>query len=74
MQSEPLADDICSGVPEIAAEIGYTERATYHAVAKGQIPVFRIGKKIHARRSELRRRFSSDAAPFPRKMPDGEAA
>jgi hypothetical protein len=57
----PLSDDILAGVHEIAEFIGKSERATYHLAANGSLPVFRIGKKIHARKSELERRLRAAA-------------
>lgn len=48
-----LANDVLDGVKEIAEFIGKSERATFHLVHQGAIPVFRLGKKIHARKSQL---------------------
>ncbi|WP_099186229.1 MULTISPECIES: AlpA family transcriptional regulator [Sphingobium] len=48
-----LADDLLKGVPEIARYVGKTERATYHLIYNNQIPHFKIGGRIHARKSEL---------------------
>lgn len=56
-----LAEDVLDGVKEIAAFIGKSERATFHLVAAGQIPVFRLGKRIHARKSELEQALRSAA-------------
>lgn len=56
-----LADDVLDGVREIAEFIGKSERATFHLVHAGQLPVFRLGKKIHARKSELEAAFRSAA-------------
>ena len=57
-----LADDVLDGVKEIAAFIGKSERATFHLIHGNQLPVFRLGKKIHARKSELEAAFRSAAA------------
>ena len=57
-----LADDVLDGVKEIAAFIGKSERATFHLIHNDQLPVFRLGKKIHARKSELERAFRAHAA------------
>lgn len=57
-----LPEDILAGVPEIAAFIRKTERATYHLIYADELPVFRVGKKIHARKSDLERRFQSGVA------------
>ena len=56
-----LAEDVLDGVKEIAAFIGKSERATFHLVHAGSIPVFRLGKKIHARKSELEAAFRAAA-------------
>ena len=57
----PLEDDILVGVEAIAVFIYGPEkgreprnlRRTYAAVAKGDIPTFRLGGKIHSRRSTI---------------------
>ncbi len=56
-----LADDVLDGVKEIAAYIGKSERATFHLIHGNQLPVFRLGKKIHARKTELDAAFSAAA-------------
>lgn len=48
-----LADDLLAGVPAIAQYIGKTERAAYHLIYNDQLPHFKIGRRIHARRTEL---------------------
>ena len=60
-EAEMLADDVLDGVKEIAAFIGKSERATFHLVQANQLPIFRLGKKIHARKSELERALRSAA-------------
>lgn len=57
-----LADDILSGVPAIARHIGKTERATYHLIYNNRVPHFKIGGRIHARRSEINAAFRSETA------------
>ena len=56
-----LADDLLKGVPEIARHVGKTERATYHLIYNNQLPHFKIGGRIHARKSELDAAFSAAA-------------
>jgi len=56
-----LADDILDGVKEIAAFIGKSERATFHLIHENRLPVFRLGKKIHARKTELEAAFRAAA-------------
>lgn len=48
-----LAQDLLAGVPAIATHLGKTERATYHLIYNNQIPHFKLGGRIHARKSEL---------------------
>ena len=48
-----LATDLLRGMPAISAHLGISERAGYHLAEKDQIPVFRMGATICARKSEL---------------------
>ncbi|PHQ63063.1 MAG: helix-turn-helix domain-containing protein [Sphingobium sp.] len=48
-----LASDLLAGVPAIAQHLGKTERATYHLIYNKQLPHFKIGGRIHARKSEI---------------------
>ena len=59
-----LADDLLEGADEIGAFIRKSPRQTYYLAGRGEIPVFYIGKILHARKSELRSamRFKSAAA------------
>lgn len=41
------------GVEAIAAFLGYTKTAAQHLIDKGALPIFRIGSRVHARRSSL---------------------
>ncbi len=56
-----LKDDVLKGAREIGAYIGEPERRVFHLVNAGHIPTFRIGATIHARKSELDRRFSANS-------------
>lgn len=56
-----LACDLLSGVPAIATHLGKTERATYHLIYNNQIPHFKLGGRIHARKSELEASLRSSA-------------
>ena len=47
--------EMLDGAKEIAEFLGLRERSIYHLVAKGQLPVIRLGGKIAARRSTLER-------------------
>ena len=57
-----LSDDLLEGAAQIGRYIGKTERATFHLIYNQQIPVIRKGRRIFARKSELERAFSTDAA------------
>jgi excisionase family DNA binding protein len=55
MASEDLADDLLTGVEEIATFTGLTKREVYHLAPKGKLPVFKLGnRKWQARKSTLR--------------------
>jgi excisionase family DNA binding protein len=55
MANENLADDLLSGVEEIAAFTGLTKREAYHLAPKGKLPVFKVGdRKWCARKSTLK--------------------
>lgn len=56
-----LADDLLIGADEIATYARKTRRTIYHLASKGLIPTFKIGEVIHARKSELDRRFSANS-------------
>jgi hypothetical protein len=51
--SQDLSDDILAGLAAIGKFIGKTERQTKYLAERGYIPTFRIGKLVHARKSEL---------------------
>jgi hypothetical protein len=48
-----LADDLLSGVRQIADYLGEPKRRTEYLAERGLIPVFRLGSRICARKSEL---------------------
>jgi hypothetical protein len=54
-----LACDLLTGVPAIAAFLGYTERKTYHLLEGGKLPGFKMpaGKIWHARKSTLNKHY-----------------
>jgi hypothetical protein len=57
-QGEPLADDLLSGAAAIAKFVYGDERErrkVYGLVESGQLPVFRWGATIHARKSTIMR-------------------
>lgn len=57
MQAEndnmPLAADILRGAAAIAEFMGFERRVIYHLAAKGNLPVFRTGDIVCARKSTL---------------------
>lgn len=59
-------DDLVSGAPAIARFMGapFTPRMVYYLAEKGSIPAFRLPgtSKLRARKSELRRVLSGEAA------------
>lgn len=57
---ETLASDLLTGAREIAQETGFSVRKVYDLAEAGYLPTFKLGGKIHARRSELRRRLSAE--------------
>lgn len=59
---ENLASDLLAGARAIANETGFSVRKVYDLAEAGYLPVFKLGGKIHARRSELRKKLSSEAA------------
>jgi hypothetical protein len=63
ISSDRLADDLLTGIRAIAQYTGESERRTEYLAERNLIPVFRIGKRICARKSELAETFSSAANP-----------
>jgi hypothetical protein len=51
---ENLASDILEGAESIAAFLGKDPRQVYHMASRGQLPTFKLGSVLHARRSTLR--------------------
>jgi hypothetical protein len=50
---DDLADDLLDGAASIANYTGYSERRVRYAEEKGLLPIFRIGSRLTARKSEL---------------------
>ncbi|MBT4905934.1 MAG: hypothetical protein HOL07_00870 [Rhodospirillaceae bacterium] len=48
-----LADDILCGADAIADYMGVPRRMIYHLAHASQLPIFRLGAKICARKSQL---------------------
>lgn len=50
----PLTGDIVYGADALARELGLTRRQIYHAAAFRNLPTFKIGAAVCARRSTIR--------------------
>ena len=59
---QTLSDDLLAGARAAAEFSGISQRAIYHLVEAGLLPVIRKGKRLYFRRSELERAFSSTSA------------
>jgi hypothetical protein len=53
---------LLTGVTQIAAYIGWSERRTQWLVTSGRLPIKRVGQSIIARKSELDRFLSARGA------------
>lgn len=51
--NDNLAGDILRGAEEISRYLGFPRRSIYHAASRGNIPVFRLGDIVCARKSTL---------------------
>jgi len=54
--------DLLHGVPAIAAHLNMTAKQVYHLHGNGQLPTFKIGKTVCARRSTLAKHFEAQEA------------
>jgi hypothetical protein len=54
-QADRLADDLLDGGAEIAEFLGCNTREVYHLHKTGRLPIGRLGRKLIASRSGLRR-------------------
>lgn len=54
--------DLLYGVAAIAAHLEMTQPQVYHLHNKGEIPTFKIGGKVCARRSTLAKHFAAQEA------------
>jgi hypothetical protein len=53
-----LAEDMLKGAKRIADFTGFNEREIYDLARANALPVFKVGKHLCARKSELRVRLS----------------
>ena len=51
--------DLLYGVPAIAEHLEMTQPQVYHLHNKGELPTFKIGGKVCARRSALAKHFAT---------------
>lgn len=57
MDATDLADDMLSGVPEIAVFTNQPERRVYVLLNRGELPGFKLGNIWHSRKSTIRARI-----------------
>ncbi len=55
--NDDLADDLLDGAAEIGAFMNWNQRRVFYAAEHNLIPIFRIGNRLCARKSSLRRRI-----------------
>ena len=74
--SDNLADDLLEGADEIAAFMGWNRRRVFYADERKLIPIFRLGNRLSARKSTLRRHIEDkeqvakrDGLPVAGKLP-----
>jgi hypothetical protein len=60
--ADELANDLLEGAEAIADFLGKDVRQIYHLVGRKQLPAFKIGAVIHARRSTLKHFFAAREA------------
>jgi hypothetical protein len=58
-RADRLADDLLSGAAEIAEFLGCNVREVYHLAQTQRLPIGRLGKKLIASRTQLRRAAKS---------------
>ena len=60
-QPEPVSD-LLTGIEAIAAHLNVTRRRAYHLHETGELPTFKSGGKVCARRSTLAKHFAAQEA------------
>ncbi len=58
--TETLSSDILRGARAIGEYTGLPTRQVFYLAEKNELPIFRLGKIICARKSELRRKLSAE--------------
>ena len=61
MNNIPLAEDLLTGAPAIAAYLGWPCRRVYYVAEQGYLPIGQVGKLLTARKSELDRALSGES-------------
>lgn len=56
------APDLLYGLEAIGEHVGLTARQVEHLVAKGEMPSFKLGRTVCARRSTLAKHFAAQEA------------
>lgn len=51
--------DLMTGIAAIAAHLGWTERQVKHQASTGELPTFKVGAFVCARRSTLAKHFAA---------------
>jgi hypothetical protein len=63
MTTQPsLADDLLNGSAEIAEYVGWPRRRVEHLISRGLLPVRKIGQRLYARKTQLDKLLTPDAA------------
>lgn len=58
---EPISD-LLTGVDAIARHLNMSRRQVYHLHETGELPTFKLGAKVCARRSTLAKHFAAQEA------------
>jgi len=62
--------DLLTGIKSIADAMGITKRQAYHLHESGDLPTFKMGGKVYARRSTLAKHFAEQEAAAARAARD----
>lgn len=57
--SDATETDLLHGVAAIAEHLSMTRKQIYHLHDRGQIPTFKVGRTVCARRSTLAKHFAA---------------
>jgi hypothetical protein len=60
--TDARAPDLLYGLEAIGGHVGLTARQVEHLVSKGEIPTFKMGRTVCARRSTLAAHFAAAEA------------